>query len=263
MMDVGAYLKRIGYRGSRDPGAETLKALHLAHLYSVPFENLSIHAGEPIVLDGAALFAKIVGRRRGGFCYELNGLFALLLRNLGFRVNLLSAGVARPNGGFGPEFDHLTLLVMLDERWLADVGFGDSFHEPLLLDRTEVQAQGDDAFRIVYEEPYFKLMRCDGKGVWQPQYRFTHQAHNLSDFEGMNRYHQTSPRSHFTQKRNCSRALPGGRVTLSDTRLILTRGDRKEERPIPNLETYTRLLNRHFHMAIPADLDPFQPIEPT
>ncbi len=261
-MDVGAYLNRIGYRGSLEPCAETLKALQLAHLYSVPFENLSIHAGEPIVLSEAALFAKIIGRRRGGFCYELNGLFALLLRNLGFRVSLLSAGVARPNGEFGPEFDHLTLLVNIDEDWLADVGFGDSFREPLLLDRTEVQAQGEDAFRLVYEDPYFKLIRRNGEGVWQPLYRFTRRTNHLSDFEGMNRYHQTSPRSSFTQKCSCSLALPGGRVTLSDTRLILTRGDRKEERPILDLDTYSRLLKRHFHMAIPTGLDPFQPIEP-
>ena len=85
--------------------------MHRAHLLAVPFENLDIHLGRPISLDQDALFGKIVTRRRGGFCYELNGLFALLLRELGFEVTLLSAGVARADGGFGPEFDHLTLLV--------------------------------------------------------------------------------------------------------------------------------------------------------
>src|SRR4029078_1950800 len=90
---------------------ETLRALHLAHMLAVPFENLNIGMGWPIVLDEAALFDKVVARRRGRFCYALNGLFAALLRNLGFQVTRLSAGVARPDGGFGPEFDHLNLVV--------------------------------------------------------------------------------------------------------------------------------------------------------
>src|SRR5215212_1339106 len=110
-MDLQAYLQRINYRGGRAPTAATLRDLHRAHLLAVPFENLDIHLGRPILLGQDALFDKIVRRRRGGFCYELNGLFAGLLRELGFEVTLLAAGVARADGGFGPEFDHLTLLV--------------------------------------------------------------------------------------------------------------------------------------------------------
>ena len=127
-MDVKAYLERIKYRGSLALNAETLRGLQAAHLLAVPFENLSIHAKQPIVLDDDALFTKIVERGRGGFCYELNGLFAALLRALGFKVEMLSAGVANAEGGFGPDFDHMALMVTLDERWLADVGFGDSFN---------------------------------------------------------------------------------------------------------------------------------------
>src|SRR5918911_3762110 len=148
-MDVEAYLERIDYRGPLEPTAETLRRLHVAHLLAVPFENLSIHAGEPIVLEDGALFDKVVARRRGGFCYELNGLFAALLRELGFNVGMLSAAVARREGGFGPEFDHMALLVTLEERWLADVGFGDSFVEPLLLDERGEQRQGPPAYRIL------------------------------------------------------------------------------------------------------------------
>ncbi len=127
--------------------------MHLAHLLSVPFENLSIHWRgihwrEPIILGDEALFEKIVRRRRGGFCYELNGLFAALLRELGFSVKMLSAEVADAEGNFGPPFDHMALLVTLEDRWLADVGFGDSFREPLLLDERAPQIQDDDAFRI-------------------------------------------------------------------------------------------------------------------
>lgn len=131
-MDVSAYRDRINYRGSTEPTIETLRALHRAHLLAVPFENLDIHLNRRIVLDEAALFEKIVVHRRGGFCYELNGLFAGLLRRLGFAVTIFSANVL--HGGIPAEIDHLTLLIQLEERWIADVGFGDSSRLPLRLD---------------------------------------------------------------------------------------------------------------------------------
>src|SRR6266478_8207742 len=112
-MDIRAYLQRLDYTGAIAPNAETLRLLQLAHLRAVPFENLSIHSREPIVLDDRALFEKIVSRRRGGFCYELNGLFAALLRALGFEVEMLSARVATAEESVGPDFDHMTLLVTL------------------------------------------------------------------------------------------------------------------------------------------------------
>jgi N-hydroxyarylamine O-acetyltransferase len=142
-VDLTAYLDRINYHGPLASTAETLRELQVAHLLTVPFENLSIHARQPIVLDDDALFEKIVRRRRGGFCYEANGLFAALLRALGFDVKKLSAGVAKPEGGFGPDFDHMTLMGAIDERWLIDVGFGDSFREPLLIDERGEQRQGE------------------------------------------------------------------------------------------------------------------------
>src|SRR4029079_80756 len=101
-MDVEAYLNRINYSGSRKPSAETLRDLQVAHLRNVPFENLSIHAAEPIELDDDALFRKIVENRRGGFCYEANGLFAALLRALGFKVTMLAAGVAKGSDPVDP-----------------------------------------------------------------------------------------------------------------------------------------------------------------
>ena len=130
-VEIARYLERISYHGSREPILSTLQALHEAHLLAVPFENLDIALGRAIVLDEASLWTKIVEHHRGGFCYELNGLFAQLLLALGFQVDLLSAAVARETGGFGPDFDHLTLLVHLEQDWLADVGFGESFRQPL------------------------------------------------------------------------------------------------------------------------------------
>jgi N-hydroxyarylamine O-acetyltransferase len=151
LIGIPAYLQRLHYTGLTVPTAETLRALHQAHLLAVPFENLDIHLGRTIALDEGAFYRKIVERRRGGFCYELNGLFAALLRRLGFDVTLLSARVVGADGRFGPEFDHLTLLVQLEERWLADVGFGEGFREPLRLDDPGEQAQTHGAYRLSRE----------------------------------------------------------------------------------------------------------------
>ena len=132
-MDIDLYLKRINYKGPLIPSIESLRKLQLSHLFYVPFENLSIHSNEPIILQYKLLYDKIVLKRRGGFCYELNGLFSYLLQQLGYEVEILSAGVAEVNNNFGPDFDHMCLMVSLEDIWLVDVGFGDSFREPLLL----------------------------------------------------------------------------------------------------------------------------------
>ena len=255
-MDVDAYLKRINYNGPREISAETLRALQVAHLQSVPFENLSIHSGEPIVLDEHALFTKIVEQKRGGFCYELNGLFAGLLRALGFDVAMLAAGVARPNGGFGPIFDHMTLMVTLDERWLVDVGFGESFVEPLLLDSRSEQVQGTRSFRLVDEDGYVVLMLRNEGEDWQPQYRFTLQSYTFPDYEEMCRFHQTSPESHFTKNLICSRATADGRITLSGMRFITTSGPQRarDERTLSSREEYDRVLRDEFGVVMKNSL---------
>ena len=249
-MDVTAYLERINYHGPTDPSPKTLRALQLAHLQAVPFENLSIHGGEPIVLEDEALFTKIVEHRRGGFCYECNGLFAALLRAIGFDVTMLSAEVANADGDFSQPFDHMALIVSGPQRWLVDVGFGDSFLEPLLLDERSEQVEGKRAYRIVDEDGWYILSRRD-KNTWTPQYRFTLQPYEYEDFAGMCRYHQTSPESHFTQKRICSRATASGRITLSDMRLIETIDDERHERVLANDEEYDATLKQYFGIVIP------------
>jgi N-hydroxyarylamine O-acetyltransferase len=251
-MNIESYLKRINYCGPLSVTPETLRALHVAHLMTVPFENLSIHAGEPIVLNEGALFTKIVDERRGGFCYEANGLFASLLRALGFEVAMLSAGVARPDGGFGPNFDHMTLMVTLAERWLVDVGFGDSFLEPLLLDSQVDQVKGTRAFRIVADNGHLILSRCDDGGEWEPQYRFSLQPHSFADYEERCRFHQTSPDSHFTKALICSRFTESGRITLSDKRLITTFGPQRvrDEQTLTSREECDQILKDQFGIVM-------------
>jgi len=249
-MDVQAYLNRINYQGPLAPTAETLRQLHLAHLLTVPFENLSIHAGEPIVLEDKALFRKIVDRRRGGFCYELNGLFAALLRALGFEVAMLSAQVANDDGGFSRDFDHMTLMVTLEERWLADVGFGDSFIQPLLLDERGPQIQRESAYRIVADGEWLILQRADHGGEWKSQYRLTLRPYQYADYAEMCTYHQTSPLSHFTRGRICSRLTPQGRISLSDMRLITSEMAERRERAAATQEEYEGMLKEFFGIVM-------------
>lgn len=256
-MNTKAYLERINYHGALVPGAETLRALQVAHLTTVPFENLSIHAGQPIVLDDEALFIKIVENRRGGFCYEANGLFAALLRALGFDVAMLAAEVATAEGEFSPNFSHMTLMVCLEERWLVDVGFGDSFVEPLLLDERGEQVQGSRAYRIDSDGSYLVLMQRDDGDEWKAQYRFTLETHAYADYAEMCHYHQTSPESHFTQARICSRLTEEGRLTLSDMRFITTSNSgiqqaqpTRVEQTLTTNEEYADVLREQFGVVL-------------
>ena len=244
-MNIEAYFKRINYNGPLVPTRETLRALQVAHLLTVPFENLSIHSGEPIVLNEDALFTKIVEKKRGGFCYECNGMFAGLLRALGFEVAMLGAGVAHREGGFGPNFDHMALMVTLADRWLVDVGFGDSFVEPLLLDERGGQVQGTRSFRIVDDGDH-RILMLDS----QPQYRFSLQPYGFADYEEMCHFHQTSPESHFTQNLICSRVTGDGRITLSGMKLITTSGAERQEQTLSSREEYDRILRDQFGVVM-------------
>lgn len=252
-MNFQTYLDRINYDGPLVPTAESLRRLQVAHLLAVPFENLSIYMREPIVLGDQALFGKIVSRNRGGFCYELNGLFAALLRALGFEVVMLSAQVADDDGDFSPDFDHMALMVTIDEPWLVDVGFGDSFVEPLSLNERDSQVQGDRAYRVdaVGERlVVYQLKDFDTIKEPKPQYRFNPKPYQYSDFAERCQYHQTSPLSHFTKSRICSRLTPRGRITLSDMRLITTEGAARRERLVSTQEEYVDILREHFGIVI-------------
>ena len=259
-MDIDAYLERVNYTGSREPTAETLRNLQIAHLRNVPFENLSIHANEPIVLGDDSLFRKIVENRRGGFCYEANGLFAALLRELGFKVTMLAAGVAKRSTPvvnddvstieFGPVFDHMCLMIELEDRWLADVGFGDSFLEPLLLDSRDEQVQANGSYKIIAIDDALVLLRRQTGGPWNAEYRFDLQPHLYAEYEAMCQFHQTSPESHFTRGRICSLATADGRVTLSDMRLITTSGAERKERMLETQDEYDQILSDTFGIVM-------------
>jgi len=253
-MEFHRYLARIGYSGALKPDAQTLRGLHLAHMLNVPFENLDIGLGRPIELTQEALWEKIVIRKRGGFCYELNGLFASLLKQLGFDVIYLNARVYDRQGQLGIEFDHLALLVQVpgqSGRWLADVGFGDSFNEPLDFEERGEQAQGLRAYRLEQAPTGFVTWQKNYDGTWERHYFFDLHPHKFpEEYEPACLYHQTSPESSFTRGSIISRATPEGRVSLEDGRLILTQNGERSERPIENNSEYQDLLKQHFDVRL-------------
>ena len=167
---VDAYLQRIKYVGEIRPTESTLRALHRAHLFTVPFENLDISMGREIVCDENRILHKIVNDHRGGFCYELNRL-CRPIAGAWVSGTLLSARVAREDGSYGPEFDHLTLRVDLEEPCLADVGFGECFLEPLLLESGTEQAQYGRVYRLTYRGMFGLEVLVEGK--WKREYAFT------------------------------------------------------------------------------------------
>ncbi|MGW6539784.1 arylamine N-acetyltransferase family protein [Streptomyces sp. NPDC055051] len=227
---VRHYLERIGARRPDRADAEALRDLHLRHLIAVPFENLSIHLGQDIVLDEKALVAKVVTARRGGFCYELNAAFAALLRALGYRVELLQARVLGPDGRVGIPYDHMALRVETadGERWLADVGFGDHSHHPLAFD--ERGEQPDPAGTFVIEEVPGAGGDLDVVRDGKPQYRLEPRPRELADFTAGAWYHRTSPDSHFTRGVICSLLTEDGRVSIGGRKLYRTVAGERTER---------------------------------
>jgi N-hydroxyarylamine O-acetyltransferase len=244
---VDSYLERIGATRPGRADAAALAELQLHHLRSVPFENLSIHLDEPIVLEEAALVDKLVQRRRVGFCYELNGAFAALLSALGYKVRLMAARV-HAGGGLGPPFDHLALRVEAGGTgpWLVDVGFGSFSHHPLRLDGRVDQPDPAGSFRITPTAEGDLDVTMDG----QPQYRVETRPRRLADFEPTCWWHQTSPTSHFTQSLICSMLTGDGRVTLSDRTLVETTGTGRHERTLTGDAQVRDAYRAHFGIAL-------------
>ncbi|OJH35545.1 arylamine N-acetyltransferase family protein [Cystobacter ferrugineus] len=248
-MELGHYLQRMGYRGPLQPTLETLRRLHIRHLEMLPFENLDVLGGRPMVLEEEALFDKLVRGNRGGLGFELNGLFAVLLRTLGFQVTYLAARVsASGEWPTAPGFDHLVLEVALEEKWLVDVGFGEAFDEPLPLvpgrwptaGRMFVLESRGDEWSLAREE-------LDGTRPWL--YAFSREPRRWEDFVARGQDYPP-PGSPLRRELLCTRKTPRGRVTLRGERLILSEGGHRVERVLGAAEEREQLLLSHFGLPL-------------
>ncbi|MEU6951029.1 arylamine N-acetyltransferase [Streptomyces sp. NPDC045714] len=245
---VDAYLSRIGADRPARADIEALRDLQHRHLLAVPFENLSVHLGEDIVLDERALMDKVTGGR-GGFCYELNGALGALLRALGFRVTLLQARVFGDGGRLGIPYDHMALRVETEDGmgpWLADVGFGDNALWPLALDDRADQEDPRGVFRL-RQAPLGDLDLLRGGSR---QFRLDMRPRTLPEFRGGAWYHRTSPDSHFTRSLVCSRYTETGRVTLSGRTLVTTVGGDQHRTELATDEEVLAAYRDHFGVRL-------------
>jgi N-hydroxyarylamine O-acetyltransferase len=247
LVTLEKYLARIGYQGRLTPTLSTLNQLHLAHMLAVPFENFDISLNQKISLELPAILHKVVNLNRGGFCYELNGAFAWLLNEIGFSVELLSA-CTFDGKALGAEFDHMLLRVEADHTVFADVGFGDSFLHPIFpVDQPTYQF--DRYYRLQSSGASWILEQRFETGGWKPLYIFKLISRQLSDFEVMCHYHQTSKTSNFTRKTVCSMATGQGRITCSNDRFIVTEAGNRQETSIANKTMLGEILKQRFGIS--------------
>jgi N-hydroxyarylamine O-acetyltransferase len=259
LFDLDRYLARIGVDGRREPSLDTLVGLQAAHLVRVPFENLHVFHRLGVRVDVEWSYHKIVEQRRGGWCFELNGCFAELLRGFGYEVDLLSCRTFEPvTGGLSPDFDHLTLLVHVsDAAYLVDVGWGDSPLAPIPAESGEYRSRPRPA-RIETDASTLRLLeyveRADGTAAWELQYQASRHPRQLVQFEARSRYLQTEPGFSWTEKPLVTRAtsVHGGRVSLHRDRLRVRNDELSIRDEIVPPDQWEAALRTWFEMSVPT-----------
>lgn len=248
-----AYFDRIGYRDAARPDRETLNALHRAHRMAVTFENLDIPLGRGIALAPDSLFEKLVAGRRGGYCFEQNGLFLRILEAVGFEARPVLARVWLGAEPVPPRTHTFNLVRLGGEELVVDVGFGGSFVPPMpLAVDAETQTPDGARHRLVADADHGWMLERDGGEGWAPQYSFTLDPVWPADLEMANHFTATRPDTRFTTFRIASAPRPDGYVSLIDRTLTTSRMGQSERREIADPEDYRRVLADEFGLALSA-----------
>jgi N-hydroxyarylamine O-acetyltransferase len=249
-MNVEAYLQRIGVPQRPSADLEGLCTLHRAHLLSVPFENLDVQLGRPVTTELAPIYGKLVDRRRGGWCYEMNGLFGWALQQLGFRVTRTAAGVMRETSGDAALGNHLTLQVMLPEGlYLADVGFGDGPLEPVALKAHDFT---DGRFPFALSQPEDSWWRFHNPQGGAKSFDFQLAPADEQLFAIKCAWLQTDNDSGFVQNLVCQRHTPEGLTVLRGRMLRRIKPeDIASERLIESGDDLVCTLRSEFDLDVP------------
>ncbi|MBG6130020.1 N-hydroxyarylamine O-acetyltransferase [Aquimarina sp. EL_43] len=250
-MDIDLYLERIKYKKDLSVNKKVLFELQQSHLKNVPFENLDIHYDNEITLNVDTIYNKIVVQKRGGFCYELNGLFYHLLKEIGFEVKMISGRVYNTSKGYGKEYDHLAIITSIHNNdYLVDVGFGKFSYTPLLI-KPGVKLSDDFGYFEFdkFDDDYLRVNEVVDE-VLTPQYIFKTIGRNFNEFQEMCIFHQTSKDSHFTQKKVISRITDTGRITLNDNQCKITQGADTKIIEFTKETKLNELLKEHFDIEI-------------
>ena len=269
LIDLDAYFRRIGYTGSRAPTLETLRALHFAHSTSVPFENLTVLAGAPVLIDLPSLQKKIVEGNRGGYCFEVNGLFASVLRAMGFNVTTLIGRVRwkAPDDVLTNRSHMMSLVDLPEGQFLADIGFGGitmTGPVPFLLNEELPTPHEPRRFLAcdVSGSAGFELQAKLGPDIWAPIYRFTLEPNGPVDYEQANWFTSTHPTSIFKQFLIVGRPTPTERKTLFNTLFtIRDLAGKGETRVLKSVDEIADVLAEHFDLRL-SKADKAEMLEP-
>ncbi len=251
-MNVEKYIERINYQGELQPTYECLCQLHKCHVMAIPFESMDVHFKTAIKLDLVSLFDKVIVENRGGFCYELNHLFYTLLTNVGFNCTMISSRVWNKES-YGPEFDHMSLHVKLEEQeYLLDVGFGDLFIEPLKIECDIMQEDYFKNYKIeqLEDKKFVLLESLKEKEDYQKKYLFNLEPRSIEDYAEQCEYKQTSPDSHFVKNTICTLPTKQGRKTILNNIFKIKSFDKVTEKEISNDQELIKILKEEFNMTI-------------
>jgi arylamine N-acetyltransferase len=257
-MDMAAYFDRIGYRGPADLTVETMQALVAAHNRSIPFENLDPVLGIPVAdLSAAALTDKLVRRRRGGYCYEHNGLMGYVLDELGFGVERLAGRVVwlNPDGPLPAQTHHVLSVTVpdVDGPLLVDVGFGgQTLTSPIRLEAGPVQNTRHEPYRIRERGDAYQL-EAEVRGEWQPLYMFTTRPQPLIDLEVGSWYVSTHPDSSFVTGLTVAIVTDDARYNMRGRNLAIHRGGETEKIRFDTAADVLEALTNRFGIDV-ADL---------
>jgi N-hydroxyarylamine O-acetyltransferase len=251
--DLESYFTRIKYSGSREPTLDVLRELQFRHVETFPFENLDVLLGRPIRLDAGSLAGKLIHRRRGGYCFEQNGIFWRVLLALGFKVTPLAAKVRLwiPDD-IQTGRTHLLLKVDLPEGpYIVDVGFGGlNPTGPFALVCDVEQPTSLETYRILARDIGYELQARLGD-VWTALYRFTLEPMTLPDQEIANWFVATSPASLFVQSLVMARPAGGRRLTLRNSQFTIRQRDgRVEERTLAGVDDLVDTVRQYFELDI-------------
>lgn len=257
VLNIDQYFERIGYQGNAAVNEETLMDLHLAHTTNVPFENLDVFYGKPILLDEASLTKKIVHGRRGGYCFEMNGIFSLVLQKLGFKVTNLLARVSRDGVNYSARTHQALLVEIGDRSWLADVGFGnDGIMSPLKIEENVDQSQFAHTYRLVTHPEFgYALQKKEENGDYRSMYALSLDGCYPVDFEMSNHFTSTYRESLFTQMRMCTMPTREGRITLTDYHLKIVTNGKVQERDIGGESEFKAFLTETFRLNLDQIID--------
>ena len=258
--DSSAYLKRLNLSAPVEPTVEGLRTLQKAQFLTIPFENFDILLGRGIDLDPEHQFDKLVHRPRGGYCFELSGLFLRALQTFGFKARALLARVhlaGKPSG----RGHQLSLVLVEGRRWVVDVAFGkDNPRGPVPLELDTVQEFNGVQYRLADGGRCGTMLQKRGDDDWRNLYSFDMEYVFPADIDYGNHYTSTSPHTFFTRDRVAIKPLEDGIVTLHNYRLTVTRNGQKMSEELPEGQRYLDALKIHFGIELDAPCEALKPI---